>query len=349
MFHLRTLYVSLLGAALLISGAQAQSAGTIRGVMTDDSGAVVPAANVTLTGSGVNKTAQTQADGTYTFTGVAPGQYQVNVAFPGFAPVDKPVTVAPSATLSMPIQLTIATGKQEITVAEEANTTISVEPDNNATALVLKGDDLTALPDDPDDLADALQALAGPAAGPQGGQIFVDGFSGGNLPPKESIREIRVNQNPFSAEHDRLGFGRVEVLPKPGTNRYRATLFWNESNGIFNSRNPFVTNKPDYSNRMFGANVGGPLGKRASFFFEANRRQITDNAIVVASYLDPGTLQPLNINQAVVTPNTRNTIQPRIDYQLSTNHTLVGRFDYGWNSREKAGIGGFKMPGPHTP
>ena len=149
MFHLRTLIVCLLATALSISGARAQSAGTVRGVMTDDSGAVVPAANVTLTGAGVNKTAQTQADGTYTFSGVAPGQYHVKATFPGFAPVDMPVTVGAGANLSVPIQLSIATGKQEITVAEAANTAVSVEPDNNATALVLKGDDLAALPDDP--------------------------------------------------------------------------------------------------------------------------------------------------------------------------------------------------------
>src|SRR5882724_4797876 len=105
MFHLRTLFVCLLAAALLISGALAQSGGAIRGVMTDDSGAVVPAANVTLTGSGVNKTAQTQADGTYTFTGVAPGQYHVKVAFPGFVPVDKPIAIAPGANVNVPIQL----------------------------------------------------------------------------------------------------------------------------------------------------------------------------------------------------------------------------------------------------
>src|SRR3954447_13277734 len=136
MFHLRTLFVCLLGAALLISGAQAQSSGTVRGVMTDDSGAVVPAANVTLTGSGVNKTAQTQADGTYTFTGVAPGQYHVKVAFPGFAPVDKAVNVTAGGRLDVPLQLTVAAEKQEITVNESSTTAVSVEPDNNATALV---------------------------------------------------------------------------------------------------------------------------------------------------------------------------------------------------------------------
>ena len=91
-------------------------------------------------------------------------------------------------------------------------------------AIVLKGEDLEALPDDPDDLSDALQALAGPGAGPNGGQIYIDGFSGGQLPPKETIREIRINQNPFSAEFDRLGFGRIEILTKPGTDKLRGSM-----------------------------------------------------------------------------------------------------------------------------
>ena len=124
---------------------------------------------------------------------------------------------------------------------------MSVDPDSNVSALVIKGDDLASLPDDPDDLSDALQALAGPGAGPNGGSIYIDGFTGGQLPPKESIREIRINQNPFSAEFDRLGFGRIEILTKPGADKMRGSVGFNDSESTFNSRNPFTTNKPDFS------------------------------------------------------------------------------------------------------
>jgi hypothetical protein len=243
----------------------------------------------------------------------------------------------------------VSAEKQEVTVQAEAGPSVSVEPDNNATALVLKGEDLGALPDDPDDLQDALQALAGPAAGPNGGQIYVDGFSGGNLPPKESIREVRINQNPFSAEYDRLGFGRIEILTKPGSDKFRGTVFLNDSNGVFNSRNPFVTNKPDYSSRMYGGNFGGPLSKRASFFLDFNRREIDNNAIVHATYLNPSTLAQQAIDTAVLTPNTRTTIAPRLDYQLTTNNTLVARLEYGWNSAENQGVAGFSLPTPYAP
>ena len=218
---------------------------------------------------------------------MAPGQYTVQVNFPGFTPFSHPISVNSGATVQVPIQLALSTEKQQITVSAESGPTVSVEPENNATALVIKGEDLQSLPDDPDDLADALQALAGPGAGPNGGQIYIDGFSGGQLPPKESIREMRINQNPFSAEYDRLGFGRIEILTKPGSDRLRGMLFLNDSDAVFDSRNPFASNKPDYSNRMYGGNVGGPIGKHASYFLDYNERDITNNAITNAVYLDP--------------------------------------------------------------
>ncbi|MBZ5725560.1 MAG: carboxypeptidase regulatory-like domain-containing protein [Acidobacteriia bacterium] len=333
-------------AAVSFPAAAQQTSGTLKGTLTDDSGAIIPGAAVTLAGNGVQKAARTQGDGSYTFAGLAPGDYTVKAAFPGFTAVEKPVTVNAGATVQLPIQMAITAEKQEVTVKGEAGPAISVEPDNNATALVIKGDDLAALPDDPDDLADALQALAGPGAGPNGGSLYIDGFSGGQLPPKESIREIRINQNPFSAEFDRLGFGRIEILTKPGSDRYRGTLGLNDSNAVFNSRNPFVDNKPDFSSRMYSANLGGPINKRSSFFFDFNRRDITDNAEVLATFLDPRSLAVTTFNQAVVTPNMRMTIAPRVDYQLSTNHTLIARFEYGTTERDNLGVGGFNLPPP---
>ncbi len=348
MLNLRNVSILLLAVMLFCAGLLAQTPGTIKGVLSDDSGAVIPAATVTIKGNGATKAVQTQADGTYTAPGLAPGQYTVNVTFPGFAPVSKAVNLAAGGTVQVGIQLAVVAEKQQVTVQAEGGPTVSVEADNNATALVLKGEDLASLPDDPDDLSDALQALAGPGAGPNGGSIYIDGFSGGQLPPKESIREVRINQNPFSAEFDRLGFGRIEILTKPGFDRYRGMLGFNDSDAALNSRNPFSTNKPDFSNRMFFGNFGGPLGKKTSFFLDFNRRQVNDNALVNAVYLDPNTLQQQNIQQAVVTPNTRTTLAPRVDYQLSTNNTLTARFEYGWNSRDNNGISLYRLPPPYA-
>lgn len=322
--------------------------GTVKGTLTDDSGAVIPAATVTLTGNGTTATAQSQADGTYTFSGIRPGSYTVNVNFPGFQAVAKPVTVSPGGTAQVPIQLALVTEKQEVTVQAEPGPTVSVEPDNNATALTIKGEDLQALPDDPDDLSDALQALAGPGAGPNGGQLYIDGFTGGQLPPKETIREIRINQNPFSAEYDKLGFGRIEILTKPGTDKLHGMFFLNDSNGVFDSRNPFASNKPAYSNRMYGGNVGGSLSHRASFFLDYNERDITNNAITNAIYLNPANLLISPITTAVVTPMTNRTVSPRIDYQISTNNTLTARVEERMNNFDNTGLGGYRLPPPYS-
>ena len=115
--------------------------------------------------------------------------------------------------------MVVALEKQQITVKEHS-VNVSVQAESNASALVLKDKDLDSLSDDPDELSSQLQALAGPSAGPNGGEIYVDGFTGGQLPTKSSIREIRVNQNPFSAQYDRLGYGRIEILTKPGTDKW---------------------------------------------------------------------------------------------------------------------------------
>ena len=98
--------------------------------------------------------------------------------------------------------------------------------------------------DDPDELASELQALAGPSAGPNGGQIYIDGFSGGQIPPKSSIREIIVNQNPFSAEFDRLGYGRIEILTKAGTGAMHSHIFSRGNFSALNAQNPILNSNP---------------------------------------------------------------------------------------------------------
>ena len=290
MNQLRRVTLLSLGILWAASFAAAQSStGTVKGVLTDDSGASIPAAFVTATNSAGKLQVQSQADGSYTFPGLKPGDYTIGVTYPGFGAYSKAVTVNAGGTVQLPIQLAVVSEKQEITVKGDPGPSVSIEPDNNATALVIKGADLMALPDDPDDLSDALQALAGPGAGPAGGAIYIDGFSGGQLPPKESIREIRINSNPFSAEYDRLGFGRIEILTKPGADKFHGTAYFNDTDSIWDSRNPFASNKPTYSNRNFGGNGGGPINHKTSFNFDIQRRDIQNNSITNAFYVDPNT------------------------------------------------------------
>ncbi|HEV2904765.1 MAG TPA: hypothetical protein VGW32_06945, partial [Pyrinomonadaceae bacterium] len=261
---------------------------------------------------------------------------------PGFATFENTnVEVTAGRTIPLDIVIPVAVEQAEVTITAESP--ISTEPENNAGALVLRGEDLAALPDDPDDLSDALAALAGPSAGLEGGDTFIDGFSGGRLPPKESIREIRINRNPFSAEYDRLGFGRIEIFTKPGTDRLRGEASFNFGDEKLNSRNPFAPARAEFQTRRYGGNVSGPLSaKRASFFIDVERREVNDNSTINAIILDDA-FNPTPFNQVVLSPSRRTTLSPRLDYQLNDSNTVVARYTYTRSTFENAGVGDFNL------
>jgi hypothetical protein len=316
--------------------------GTIRGLITDESGALVPGAKVTATGpGGILKATTTRDDGTYVIQGLAPGKYDVQASSPGLTQLQPASVDLSSGAATVNIQLRVALEKQEVTVQENSGPQVSTDPANNAGALILRGDDLQALSDDPDDLQADLQALAGPAAGPNGGQIYIDGFTNGQLPNKDSIREIRINQNPFSAEYDKLGFGRIEILTKPGTDKFRGSAYFNYGNDIFNSRNPYGAQKAPFDLKEFGGNFSGPLSKRASFFLDVDRRMIDNGSVIDAVAVNPSSFLVNPFTEVFLSPFRRLRVSPRIDYQLNSNNTLMVRYGYTRNNTMDTGIGGF--------
>jgi len=318
------------------------AAGTLRGQVSDPSGAVIPGATVSATpATGQARTAQTDGQGNYELSGIVPGKYTVTVGAKGFTAFQQDVEDAARQVTSLNIPLQIVVEQERVTV-EEQGTTVDVGPTNNASALVIQGKDLDALSDDPDELQSELEALAGPSTGPNGGQIYIDGFTGGQLPPKSSIREIRINQNPFSAEYDKIGYGRIEIFTKPGTGQWHGQAFVNGNDSAFNSH-PFISESPGYHSEIFNGSVSGPISKKVSFFFNAERRNINDAAIVDATVLDPS-FNPVPLSQAIPTSRTRTNISPRIDFQLSPSNTLTVRYQFTQNNENDDGIGQFSLP-----
>lgn len=342
-----------------------QTVASVHGLVADPESAVIPGATVTFTpASGKALITQSQGDGTYSLRGVPAGTYSATVTMRGFASFLRlGVKISAGQAMTLDVKMAIEEQKQEVNVTAQS-AQVSVDPDSNASATVIKGKDLDALSDDPDELSSELTALAGPAAGPNGGQIYVDGFTGGQLPPKSSIREIRINQNPFSAQYDKLGYGRVEVFTKPGTDKYHGNLSVQGGDNAFNTSNPFLgpsNTQPPYHTIFVIGNVSGPINRFSSFTVGGSHRTIQDNNIVNPSgfYASSATsTAPCNPGdltctyfpsypesaRAVSHPQTRSDISPRFDFALGEKNTLTARYQYYVNGQQNNGIGNTNLP-----
>ena len=337
--------------------AQTNSTATLHGHIADQTGAMIPGAKITITNAlGVAVTSATaDASGAYTVTGLAPGGYIVQANVDGFAPFSSPtVQLAASQSKRVDIAMAVEAAEQSVTVTdEEGAPDVSTEAGSNASAVVLKGKDLDALSDDPDELSNELSALAGPSAGPNGGQIYIDGFTGGTLPPKSAIREIRINQNPFSAEFDRIGYGRIEILTKPGTDVLHGRGFLQGNDSSFNTKNPFAP-PPSYHSIQYNGTISGSLNKKASYFISVEGRDSPDASVYSVTlpvfnstsgrYEVDSNGNPIisTTGGAVYSPANRIEVSPRLDLQLGSKNTLTMRYQFERSTRSNSlGSGGF--------
>jgi hypothetical protein len=327
------------------SNSAQQNTGGLRGRITDQNGAVIVGAAVTAVAPGGKETvAITNAEGAYVIAGLAPGKYVVRASEAGFVSYENPdVTIVAGVSGTLDINLAVGLKEEDEVLVDGNDGRVSTEAESGASALVLKGAELDVLADDPDQLAADLQALVGPVSGPDIVQFNVDGFNGGKLPPKTSIREIRINSNPFTAEQDNFGLNRIDVLTKPGASSFRGQAFMNFNDESLNARNPFASNRAPFQARLYGGSLSGPLvDKKASFFVNFERRDITENAVINATILDPSfNITPFS--QVIVTPQRRTNFSTRVDYQLNPNHTLAARFDTTWLAQENVGVGNFSL------
>jgi hypothetical protein len=347
--------------------AQAQTGPLVlSGTVADPDAAEIPGATLTLTPPGAKGQAYSvtsKSDGTYSFRGVPAGVYSLTATMNGFATFVQQGVKIGGPALSINIKMAVQASNVVVQVSTQDNT-VSVDPEKNAGGLTLSEKDLEAFSDDPDELSDELTALAGPASGPNGGQIYIDGFTGGQLPPKSSIREIRINQNPFSAQYDQPGFGRIEIFTKPGTDKFHGNFQLNGLDKGFNTGSPFLAgaSEPGYHSVYTFDSLSGPLNKKASFTANGSYREIQNTAIVnpPAIYATsqtsgvpcaPGTsgcqLFQTSTNNgyttAQLTPATRFDVGPRIDLALGEKNTATIRFQYVRNKQQDENIGGVNL------
>ncbi len=312
--------------------------GKLTGTVADPSGAVVPRATIHAeTEAGSPQDAVSDAAGRFAFA-LAEGSYTVTISAQGFEPQTRTVEVGANGA-RLDVKLTVAARTEQVEVTPDAGASTSAG--ENKRAVVFKGEELAALSNDDATFQQQLLAMAGGVGGSGEGspQIYVDGFSGGQMPPKDSIREVRINSNPFSAEYEDLGYGRVEVFTKPGSDKLHGQFYLSGNDNALNARNPIYTTPlpppiAPYYRLYTRDSLSGPLGKKTSFFLLGRYSDQQGSAIVNAYNPDGSAL-----SQAVANPQTSTDISLRLDRQVTEKNTLIARYEYNGNQATNSGVG----------
>jgi len=239
----------------------------LRLIVVDQTGAGIPNAAVIVTPvNGPPVTAMSDDRGVVIVPPVPPGQATVHVEFPGFEPYNATLTLRRGAT-NQNVTLGIAGLQEEVVVSNLASTD---DRSGNAQTTTLEQDEIDSLPDDPDDLAEALTQMTGGA----GATFQVNGFRGGRLPSREEIRQIRFRTNSFSADNHDAGRTQIEIITRPNVRAWSGNVNMNLRTSLLNARNAFATTETPEEFRRFNVGFRGPIvaGKTAlRFTVDGNR------------------------------------------------------------------------------
>ena len=316
---------------------------TLEGIVVDPTGARVPHAIVQVQSEDPAfhiKPASTDRSGHYTLT-LPHGIYKLTVESFGFETFHARVTIPASGSgVYLEVALAIPAVVQEVVVDPDA--TSSSSADQNKSALVFAGKDLKMFSDDDVAFQKQITALAG--AGPRPPQVYVNGFSGGRFPPKNTISSIRFNRNPYSALYDAYGLGRIEITTKPGTDKLHGAFDVSGNDIHFNTANPYAgVLQPPYYTLTLDANLNGPIGPKTSFFVGATYNNQQNNAAVNASTLDSA-FDPVFFTQAVPNPQLTQTYNARVDRMLTANNTFTASYQFTQANITNGAVGQLVLP-----
>ena len=317
-------------ASPLLAQAPAPGPSTLRVTVRDATDLGLPQAVVAITDAqGVAQQAAVDRESVATFTGLQPGAYQVTVTADGFREQVLQVTVRRgnnAATAKMVVAIS-----EQITVAEQGTD----ERRDNGFTQTLTADEIDALSDDPDEMAEQLAQMAGPGA-----QIFVDGFRGGRLPPKDQIQQIRFNSNSFSAEYHEAGMVRVEVITRPGMGGWRGRANFGFRDESLNARNAFSPVKEPTEQQRYNLSFQGPIVKgKTGFSMSVDGNNAFDSRTIRAQ--SPG--------DQTVTGLARNTTDGlnanfRIDHAIGQGSQVRAEYERRATDRGNLGVGDFDLP-----
>lgn len=346
------IFLAALGVTFAFAGCLMAARAQVRSsdllvVVSDQQGGLIIGAKATLT-SADKSTVEAVSDGQgrFQFRALRTGVYVLRVIAQGFKEEEETITVDGAAAPSR-VAITLYPSITETVDVEGSRDNSSLDPERGAGAQVLGESQLKLLPDDPDQFYDVLQLLATSSGGVPGqATVSVDGFlNEGRLPPKSSIREVRINSNIFSAEYDKPPYrgGRIEIYTKPGAGSFHGSGFFNFNNAALNAREVFAPARAPVTTRRYGVQLGGPLApKKAGLLFDFEARDIKETATVNAIILD-GNLDEWPFAASLPTSKLLLVGSARADWQMTPSHTFTLRYDFNRNRLVNQSVGGFEL------
>jgi hypothetical protein len=348
----RAILIALLCILALMTGTRAESpdTGGLRGTVTDQTGAVVVGASVTLQTPGQNtqqgtpgdaaagRTGATDERGRYVFEQIPPGRYVLTVHYEGFLDSTTQVEVKPREAKSVDVRLTVG-----IAVTADVR---SNDPRKSLSNMLLTGKELAALPDDPERFLQRILEYAGSTGRPGDVAILVDGFREyKRLPPKSTIESIRINSNPFSAEFAQQGLDRIEIITKPGSDTFHGEIRAQGGDSALDARNALAATKPVTRNQNVNGYLQGPIVKgRLDFIAYAGRWQQDENAVIHATTLDPASHAAGLFSATVPTPARTSSVMGGTNFRV-LNQRINATFTHNTETHGHQGLDtGLELP-----
>src|SRR5262249_50232480 len=343
MTHISFCVGLVLTLTIAVTGQTSSGVVEVSGVVLNTSEEVIAGGSVTVGRNDVSKppaVMTSDARGSFRFSRVASGSYEIEIQKNAFKPAVIQLTIGARAPAPLRVVMAIADLREEVAV-EDRSSHVNTNPSENLDVIKLDRDSLNNIPVLGNDVIGALANLVDASStGSGGATVLVDGLETTRKVPASMIQEVRINQNPYSAEFARPGRGRIEVITKAGATEYHGEFGFIFRDFRLDARNAFALERPAEQRRIYEGTLTGPFGqgKKTSFFFSGNREEEDLQAVVFAR--TPAGL----VSENVATPHRQSEFSFRVNHQVGAKTTYSIRFDFTEDSSRNDGVGGFNLP-----
>jgi hypothetical protein len=326
------------------------------GTVTDESGAVLPGAAVTLSNvnTGVSREAVTDARGRYHFPALPPvGEYSVKASLAGFASQERTGLVF-AANSAPVVDFALKLATLEETVSVQAGAPI-LETRRSELSVTVDQKRIETMPLNGRNYLELAQLSIGVHSAASRGDVSINGQLGRNIDyvidgvsnkvqewgdasktgmSLDIIQEFQVISSQFSAEFGNALGGIVSAVTKTGTNTLHGTAYVYERPGKLDANDKLTHTKAPFDQQQFGATLSGPIIQNKTHFVVAYEGTNQDSKAVVTSVFQPGSF-PTTLN--------RHQAFGKATHQFTGNETLSVRIN--WDARTSiGGFGGLTLP-----